>query len=206
MAKVIDVSKFKESEIKERLEKKIEQKKLNKMAEIKGEKGEKPTNPFKGVRFKQNKNNFMDKCKDAEAQMKEDTIKFEHEQRMKQMEKIHIEQIKNSGEGRQMNTYVNDALAYAWQDPIKKEIFKNRLSNNEVIQSHINDAIVYNAINVVNKNLRFGLYLAMECVGTEEDYKRYLYQVNNMRQTGHKKEESKVEEVEEDEEQLNNDE
>ena len=189
MAKVIEISKFKEADIQEKLQAKLEQKRINNMVKEKSEK--KPDNPFKGMKFQPKSTNLMDKAKCAEAQMREDKAIYEREKMLEQMERIEKMKMSQSKEGVQINQYISDMLSVPVKDPIKKEIFKNRIQRNDVIQDYINETLVVNSINRINKNLRFVAYVGLELVNTEEDYKKYKFQMAHLQ----KAQESKVEEV-----------
>ena len=189
MAKVVDISKFKEADIQEKLQAKLEQKRINNMVKEKSEK--KPDNPFKGMKFQPKSTNLMDKAKCAEAQMREEKAIYEREKMLEQMERIEKMKMSQSKEGVQINQYISDMLSVPVKDPIKKEIFKNRIQRNDVIQDYINETLVVNSINRINKNLRFVAYVGLELVNTEEDYKKYKFQMAHLQ----KAQESKVEEV-----------
>ena len=189
MAKIIEISKFKEADIQEKLQAKLEQKRINNMVKEKSEK--KPDNPFKGMKFQPKSTNLMDKAKCAEAQMREEKAIYEREKMLEQMERIEKMKMSQSKEGVQINQYISDMLSVPVKDPIKKEIFKNRIQRNDVIQDYINETLVVNSINRINKNLRFVAYVGLELVNTEEDYKKYKFQMAHLQ----KAQESKVEEV-----------
>ena len=193
MAKVIDISKFKEAEIQEKLQVKLEQKRLNSMVKEKSEK--KSENPFKGMKFQPKSTNLMDKAKCAEAQMKEEKAIYEREKMLEQMERMERMKMSQSKEGVQINQYISDMLSVPVKDPIKKEIFKNRIQRNDVIQDYINETLVVNSISRINKNLRFMAYVGLELLNTEEDYKKYKFQMAHLQKAQESKEDSKVEEI-----------
>lgn len=193
MAKIIDISKFEEADIQEKLEAKLEQKRLNNMVNEKmGKKGE---NPFKGIKFRPKSSSLMDKAKYAEAQLREEKAIYEKKIMLEEIERTEMMKMAQSKEGVQINQYVSDMLSMPVKDPIKKEIFKNRIQRNNVIQDYINDTIVTNSIQRINKNLRFVAYVGMELANTEEDYKKYKFQMEHLKKTQDNNEESKVEEL-----------
>ena len=143
------------------------------------------------MKFQPKSTNLMDKAKCAEAQMREEKAIYEREKMLEQMERIEKMKMSQSKEGVQINQYISDMLSVPVKDPIKKEIFKNRIQRNDVIQDYINETLVVNSINRINKNLRFVAYVGLELVNTEEDYKKYKFQMAHLQ----KAQESKVEEV-----------
>ena len=162
---------------------------------VKEKSEKKPENPFKGMKFGKKSDNLIDKAKCAEAQMREEKALYEREKMLEQMERIERTKMAESKEGVQINHYISDMLTVPVKDPIRKEIFKNRIQRNGVIQDYRNETLVVNSISRFNKHLRFGVYVGLELVNTEEDYKKYKFQMAHLQKAQENKEASKVEEI-----------
>jgi hypothetical protein len=81
------------------------------------------------------------------------------------------------------------------KDPLKREIFARRLKNNRAIQTYVDENIIFNACNRLDRNVRFLLHYALEYKETDREYQLLVLQHQHLQQQQQRP--SHVEEIKE---------
>lgn len=87
----------------------------------------------------------------------------------------------------------NIIVGGVYRDPIKKELLKRNLTNNLLIQRS-NNRLSFNLLNRMPLILQYPLFVGMEIVKTEDQYKNLVINHQRMQQTQVKEEKPKEEE------------
>lgn len=183
----IEVSSFKKQEVNDKVSAKKETRKINQKAKESEPVKPKKLNPFKDLKFEKVK------PKDELTNLKQEVEMTKYiEEEKKQL----VEKTRASDEGVLFDKHINSVLSMPHQDPIKRELFARRLKNNTAIQKYIDENIVYNVVNRVDRNIRFALHYALEYKETDREYNLL---VANLQRQNHRTEPtpSKVEEIKE---------
>jgi hypothetical protein len=178
MPKYIQIDSLKEDEVTAKVNKKIQEKKINNTVEkATHDKNKDFLQMMKSAHS--NKPSASQNMKDHITKMK---CELEERKLMMEAEKAHVENVALSKEGNIISQQVNKILTLPCKDEVKKELIKRRLDNNEVVQEYISNTLAYNAISRIDKNIRFVAHVGMEYMRAEEDYKLLKYQLQYQQQ------------------------
>jgi hypothetical protein len=178
MPKYIPIDSLKEDEVAARVQKKIQEKKINNTVEkATHDNGKDYLKMLKSTH--RHKPNVAQDMKDHITKMK---CELEEQKLIIQAQKEHVSSVALSKEGNIISQQVNNILTLPCRDEVKKQLIKRRLDNNEVVQEYISNTLAYNAIAKINKNLRFVAHVGMEYIRAEEDYKLLKYQLQYQQQ------------------------
>ncbi len=85
-----------------------------------------------------------------------------------------IDKILSSEELNDLKKATMNVLAMPHTDPIKRQIFSNRLGQSEVVNNFINDNIMYKFFNYANSNIKFAFVYGINFVETNNDYNKLI--------------------------------
>ncbi len=191
---VIDVSTFDKQKEKqqrtEKIQKKIAEKEINTEIDKKYKSGH-VQNPF--IHQKTPKSNEeLEKSKLISASIKNETLyeKYKKEKAKAELAKIQsqrdiveetinlesaIQEFSNTDVGAVATQNLNNLISsYYSNNIIKKQIFKERLVNNPVIQRN-NQLLVYNVLTSLPLSLQLPLFVGLEILQTEDIYNQIVF-------------------------------
>jgi hypothetical protein len=179
MPKYITVDSLKEDEVEAKINKKIQEKKINETVEKATHDNGKDYIKMMKSMGKNNKSSVGQDMKDHITKMK---CELEEQKLIMEAQKERVAAIALSKEGNIISQQVNNILTLPCKDEVKKQLIKRRLDNNEVVQEYISNTLAYNAIARIDKNLRFFAHVGLEYMRAEEDYKLLKYQLQYQQQ------------------------
>ena len=85
-----------------------------------------------------------------------------------------LEQLMNNEEIVEVKNEFVNVLALPHTNPVKRQIFANKLQQSTTINNYVNNNILLRMFNKANENLKFGVVYGMKYVQTNSDYERLL--------------------------------
>ena len=162
-------------EIKKQIMKKQEQALINDKAKLERENKK----PFKMDNAKVIKEVLRQTNKNKEKEPKPLSIK--DLQNAMKMDKFieatnqeELEQLMNNEEIVEVKNEFVNVLALPHTNPVKRQIFANKLQQSTTINNYVNNNILLRMFNKANENLKFSVVYGMKYVQTNSDYERLL--------------------------------
>lgn len=169
----VEISSFKAQEVNAKVAVKKEAKAINQKVKEAAPEKPKKLNPFKDIKFI--KKPEVDELKVLKQEL--EMNKIIEDERGQQVEKT-----RSSDEGKLFDQHVNSLLSMTQKDPLKREIFARRLKNNKAIQSYVDENIIFNACNRLDRNVKFALHYALEYKETDREYQLLLLRHQHLQQ------------------------
>jgi len=166
----IEVSKLKDQEDKQKIEKKKHEKILNEESKPK-----KKFNPFKDMKYKKVKNDPEDELANLKKQIVEEQFILEQKD-------VYVNQANDTEEGQTIYNHAFSIMALPERNPIKRQIFQSRLRQNPAVQNYVKENIVFNALTRVNHHLRFALHYGLEYNNTNDVYNDLVIRAQQQQQ------------------------
>ena len=180
--KLIDSKIFDQDTIKTKIASRIQQLKINEIANGEGSEEKE--------RLKMSEHIFKKICKTAKqnpakeavnelTEMKARYVQMQLEREIMEEERA---QVAGSNEGRIISDHANNMLSMIYKDEIKRELFAHKIRNNIIIQEYIDKQLTYAIVSMCPSKLRFLGHVGLEVLRTEDDYKKWIRRQQMMQQ------------------------